>query len=1032
MKKWNILILTFRCLGLFMAGVPSAADALYEAGNDYNLYGHLLQKEVPVIGSMACCPTSAINSFTYLQNRFPAVYGDQLVSSPPSIGDVQRMAGLDYMNTDKGNGTSSFLGVWGRYLYIESRLPLQTSYSCQIATVNGQPLYGDKPDKTPWPANRPLPRYLDNAPPGAPGGPSVPNWQFLYQNLQKGADLGIGITYIEPDGRANSGHCLSLHRFSFDDTTKTGTISFVDPADKAVVTYAIWQNASSSFLNGYPYLTLDYGNKRAVIEYVLAEYPTPQAATNEVETGSILVLNTNAPYGTLTFRGGVLYAADPRTNWNKAMILDAAERTVFDSATHQLTLTGTISGPGGLNKMGSGTLFLRGTNTYGGGTFLSEGTANIVQDANLGNPAGSLTFKGGTLQAGSDLSSSRTIFLEDVPSITGVPGNSGFDTGVSNVTFSGTMTGPGYLTQTGRGSLTLSGDGSGYTGVYTLASGTLILDGTLGNTMTGAMTVNPNGTLKGSGFLAMPNLTNYGTVNPGSSVGTLTVGGGYFQKPDGRLVVEVASSGSYDRLNLTGRFGAAGLSGTLKPVLLDGYRPPANTVFPGIITAEAGVYYNFATIENTPTRTWEARYLSNQVDLTFTRDYARPSLALNANQRAVGTMLNGVAETNSGDLALVLNVLDNLPTGSAVADAYQQISPDKASALPALSLAGSMMQWRSLSNRLTYQRWMQGSSPPSLAGGGFGSLNLSYSQLEGLILAYNGPGLGSLISGAPPKSDDRGRWGLYTDFMAASGSQDSSTIQTGYKFDILGFTVGADYRLRDDLLLGVGSGYYHTGASYHGSGGSAEGSSIPLFAYAAYTPGAFYAAGSLGYTLNLYDLNRNLTFEGVNRKANGSVNGSQLSAALEAGYDLTFTRAILTPSATLSYTKAWVDGFTETGAGSLNLNVDSQSADSLQGGAGVRVSRPFKTRETVVLPQVFAFYQHEFANNSRGLNARLAKAGSAIGFQTDSARQDFVVLGAGFALYQKKNVSLQANYNLEFSRGSYTAHVLSAGLRWGF
>lgn len=208
--------------------------------------------------------------------------------------------------------------------------------------------------------------------------------------------------------------------------------------------------------------------------------------------------------------------------------------------------------------------------------------------------------------------------------------------------------------------------------------------------------------------------------------------------------------------------------------------------------------------------------------------------------------------------------------------------------------------------------------------------------------------------------------------------------------------------------------------------------SIPFFAYAAYTPGAYYAMGSLGYTLNLYDLNRNLTFDGISRTANGSADGSQFNAALETGYDLKFAGAILTPAATLFSSKAWVGGFTETGAGSLNLNVNSQSADSLQSGVGVRVSRPFKTPKAVVLPQVFAFYQHEFADGSRGLNARLAQDGSTFAFQTDSPRRDFAVLGAGLALNLKNQLSLQANYNAELGRGNSTSHFLSAGVRLEF
>ena len=90
-----------------------------------------------------------------------------------------------------------------------------------------------------------------------------------------------------------------------------------------------------------------------------------------------------------------------------------------------------------------------------------------------------------------------------------------------------------------------------------------------------------------------------------------------------------------------------------------------------------------------------------------------------------------------------------------------------------------------------------------------------------------------------------------------------------------------------------------------------------------------------------------------------------------------------------------MNGFTESGAGSLDLNVNSQSANSVQTGLGMRLSRPFQSGTTLILPQIYAFYQHEFANDSRGLDARLAQAGRTFAFQTDSPSRDFAVLGAG-------------------------------------
>ncbi len=89
-----------------------------------------------------------------------------------------------------------------------------------------------------------------------------------------------------------------------------------------------------------------------------------------------------------------------------------------------------------------------------------------------------------------------------------------------------------------------------------------------------------------------------------------------------------------------------------------------------------------------------------------------------------------------------------------------------------------------------------------------------------------------------------------------SASQKTSVNQTGYNFTLGGFTAGADYRLRDNLLVGLATGYSNTTSGFYGSGGSVTANTIPFNAYAAYFPGSLYAYGSVGYALNLYDLKR--------------------------------------------------------------------------------------------------------------------------------------------------------------------------------
>jgi outer membrane lipase/esterase len=300
------------------------------------------------------------------------------------------------------------------------------------------------------------------------------------------------------------------------------------------------------------------------------------------------------------------------------------------------------------------------------------------------------------------------------------------------------------------------------------------------------------------------------------------------------------------------------------------------------------------------------------------------------------------------------------------------------------------------------------------------------------MLAYNGASLANLFSSRKEFKAPESRWGLFADGGAAFGRQNSSTSQTGYNFSLGGLTLGGDYRLRDNLLVGLSTGYSNANSSFSGSGGSVTANTLPFNAYAAYFPGSLYAYGSMGYALNLYDLKRGINFGGLARTASSSTTGNQFNLYGETGYDLRLSRFILTPSATLGYSALWIGGFTEQGAGSLNLKVASQSAESLQTGLGGRLTVPLEAGSVTLVPQGYAFYQHEFANGSRSLNANLSQGSSALPFQTDAANRNFAVVGANVAVEIKKNLYAQVNYNAEVGRGNSTAQYVNAGLRYEF
>jgi len=712
--------------------------------------------------------------------------------------------------------------------------------------------------------------------------------------------------------------------------------------------------------------------------------------------------------------------------------------TTVTSGTLNLSGTGGITGGGALNVTG-------GTFNMATGSILTAGTINLSAGGTFNQTGGTLDFTDFSQNGGgatfTDLNLGRNFGNQSTYNLSGGSVNATYEY-VGNA-------GSGSVTQTG-GTHTVSGDlhigDETGAGLYTLSGGNLRVYGTEYIGINGAFThtggthtvntldLSGGGTydLRGAGVLAVVqvtgNLTNAGTVNPGNSVGTMNVNGHYTQTATGNYTLEIASPAGFDKITVTG---SASLNGTLTPTLLGGYRPNGNQVFSNIITAGGGVTGAFGSIANpsiSPTLFWQPRYHPGSVDLAVLRSYNNPGLGLTANQAAVGAMLDGLSNGAGGDLNEVMNNLDQLTSNSQVASAYQQISPDKAAALTTMGFAGASLQWQGLSNRINSLRY---GVPGPGSFGGLGSLSLQGSSLTGLMLAYNSSSLAGLITRERPKAPEN-RWGIYLKPGGILGSLKSSAHQTGFDFSVAGFNAGADFRVRDHLLVGLGTGYSYTGANFFNAGGRVDTNTWPLTAYVAYLPESFYAFGSLGYALNLYHLDRNIVFGGINRTAKSTTTGNQFNAYGEAGCDLKTGRLVLTPLVSLAYSSLWLNGYTESGAGSLDLTVASQQAASLQTSVGGKLTLPLRLKSTRVIPQIYATYQHEFADGARGLDARLSQGGTSFGFETEQAGRDFAVVGANVTLYAKENCTIQINYNAEVGRDRYTAHVINAGLRWEF
>ncbi len=282
----------------------------------------------------------------------------------------------------------------------------------------------------------------------------------------------------------------------------------------------------------------------------------------------------------------------------------------------------------------------------------------------------------------------------------------------------------------------------------------------------------------------------------------------------------------------------------------------------------------------------------------------------------------------------------------------------------------------------------------------------------------------------PPTTSDK-RLGTFLNGDVNFGDKHSHNTEPGYNFTTSGVTAGVDYRITDNLALGIALGLTGNETNLSGNRGKIDTNGYAVSLYSNYAQNNFYANGAVSYGGNDFDIKRQITFD--NRTATASTSGDQFSVNMNGGYIAKSGNVSYGPTLGMRYDRVNIDGYTEKNAGSLNMKVNNQEAESFVLNVGAEASVALNTGIGTVIPNVRASYEHQFANNSREITTELVtQPGIPMRTRTGDPDRDYIKLGAGAQLVFSQNLSGAIDYETIIRRNDISDNVIKGEVRYQF
>ena len=267
-------------------------------------------------------------------------------------------------------------------------------------------------------------------------------------------------------------------------------------------------------------------------------------------------------------------------------------------------------------------------------------------------------------------------------------------------------------------------------------------------------------------------------------------------------------------------------------------------------------------------------------------------------------------------------------------------------------------------------------------------------------------------------------FGLWAGGNISFGTRGGSEIVAPSRFTTDGITVGGDWRVNRELVLGMGVGYATDRTRFGDDGTKLKSDGTSVAVYGSFQPSRnTFIDALLGYgTLN-FDSDRFVA--SLDQFAFANRDGHQIFGSVAAGFEYRNNWLLFSPYGRFDFTYDKFKQATENGAGLNALTYLDQSQHTLQGSLGLRAESQHDTSYGVIRPRARIEYRHDFeGGGNAGITYADQFAGLSYSVAPVGTKRNFLLLGAGTDFIFRGGLKLGVDYQWQSSGGADSGQAI--------